>query len=293
MNTVLRLVSIVAVVAGGRSAFADMPLAAAIEQQANQLAPGAVRAGALVQGVGLKSEWSLTMELGKCYWLVGNVSGAKRLSLYLWGPDDHRVAESKSQGAQASLAYCPPYAGVYRAQAKLEGKGSYAVGTYVRNMIVAPPPPLLPSPAQAATAYPARAPYPAQYPVYAPSYYPPTVVIGGGYVGPGAAPPTECRMGSDGMNVCGYNCRLGANGHMYCSGIPNGQCALNSDGSFTCPGGVVNNNIYPPYNSGYGYRSNNAFQDNKGHRNDPCSNNLDCGFGLFCREDSDGYKMCM
>ncbi len=50
-----------------------------------------------------------------------------------------------------------------------------------------------------------------------------------------AGPPPECRMGSDGTQVCGYNCRLGSNGRYYCASIPDGHCALNSDGTFSCP----------------------------------------------------------
>lgn len=54
--------------------------------------------------------------------------------------------------------------------------------------------------------------------------------------GPAAAlPPPECRMGSDGRNVCGYNCRLGSRGFVYCASHPDYHCRLNADGTFTCP----------------------------------------------------------
>jgi hypothetical protein len=42
-------------------------------------------------------------------------------------------------------------------------------------------------------------------------------------------------MGSDGINSCGYNCRMGSDGHFYCATVPNGQCALNSNGTYSCP----------------------------------------------------------
>ena len=46
-------------------------------------------------------------------------------------------------------------------------------------------------------------------------------------------------MGSDGQQTCGYNCRMGSNGHFYCSSRPDGRCAMNSDGTFTFdPGGA-------------------------------------------------------
>lgn len=48
-------------------------------------------------------------------------------------------------------------------------------------------------------------------------------------------PKPECRMGSNGQNTCGYNCRMGSNGRFYCSSMPQGQCALNSDGTWSCP----------------------------------------------------------
>jgi len=50
-----------------------------------------------------------------------------------------------------------------------------------------------------------------------------------------AGPPAECKMGSDGKQYCGYNCQLGSDGRFYCASRPDGRCALNADGSFTCP----------------------------------------------------------
>lgn len=45
----------------------------------------------------------------------------------------------------------------------------------------------------------------------------------------------ECRMGTDGRNACGFNCRMGTNGKIYCASRPDGRCAFNTDGTFTCP----------------------------------------------------------
>jgi hypothetical protein len=64
-------------------------------------------------------------------------------------------------------------------------------------------------------------------------YGPGGAVTVGGYVGPHMR--TECRLNSDGSNTCGYNCRLGSNGHHYCSSMPSGYCALNSNGTWSCP----------------------------------------------------------
>jgi hypothetical protein len=62
-----------------------------------------------------------------------------------------------------------------------------------------------------------------------------TILVGG--MGPAAAPARapECKMGADGMNACGYNCKVGSNGKAYCSSVANGACALNADGTYTCP----------------------------------------------------------
>ncbi len=45
----------------------------------------------------------------------------------------------------------------------------------------------------------------------------------------------DCRTGTDGVKVCGYNCKLGTNGRMYCATMPDGVCGMNSDGTFSCP----------------------------------------------------------
>ncbi len=55
---------------------------------------------------------------------------------------------------------------------------------------------------------------------------------------PEAAPArpreTECRMGSDGRQACGYNCRMGSDGVMACANTPDGVCAMGSNGHVTC-----------------------------------------------------------
>ncbi len=45
---------------------------------------------------------------------------------------------------------------------------------------------------------------------------------------------SECKLQSDGQNVCGYNCETGSNGKVYCADTPDGKCAFNSDGTWTC-----------------------------------------------------------
>jgi hypothetical protein len=48
------------------------------------------------------------------------------------------------------------------------------------------------------------------------------------------AAPAQCHLNSDGSQSCGYNCKFGSDGHHYCASTPNGRCAFNSDGTWTC-----------------------------------------------------------
>ncbi len=48
-------------------------------------------------------------------------------------------------------------------------------------------------------------------------------------------PAPEKKFNSDGTWTFGYNCQYGSNGRWYCSSRPDGHCALNSDGTFSCP----------------------------------------------------------
>src|SRR6185369_13624140 len=52
---------------------------------------------------------------------------------------------------------------------------------------------------------------------------------------PPAPPPPQCRMSSNGTNVCGYNCQYASNGEVSCASRPDAHCAFNSDGTLTCP----------------------------------------------------------
>jgi hypothetical protein len=322
----IRTALVLAMLGGTSAAFAAPPeLVSAAEQLIQTQAAGATRNGNLVEGSTPKTDWSVALEGGRCYYFAGAATAAKRLSLFLWGPDGHRVADAKPHAETVLLTYCPLTAGLFHVQAKMEGKGTYVVATYTKQTRTAPPP-LVNGPQAQAPAYPATQPpaYPAsqypppprplnapptQYAPPAPAYpvypgYAAGVTVGGVTVGVGVNPGygQECRMGADGINVCGYNCQIGANGHMYCSGVPGGHCALNADGTFTCPTAVYGAPVYgapvygapvygaPVYGNPYGGPT---WQSNKGMRNDPCHSSIDCGFGLFCREDSDGYKMCM
>jgi len=196
------------------------PLESAIEQQLKAQVPSAVRMVPFWKGAGPKLDWMIMLHAGKCYAFAGAGSaGTQRLSLYLWGPDGKRVTEVKPWSPWATMPVCAPWTGQYRVQAKLDGVGVFAVGLYETGG---------PMPA-------APAPTPAPV-VVAPSPWGVTVSTPSVSIGFGGAPPPQCRMGTDGQNVCGYNCRMGTNGHMYCAATPDGRCAMNTDGTFTCSG---------------------------------------------------------
>jgi hypothetical protein len=57
-------------------------------------------------------------------------------------------------------------------------------------------------------------------------------VAGGGAA---AVPPPTCKTSASGSRACGYNCQFGANGNVYCASRPDGRCAMNADGSYSCP----------------------------------------------------------
>jgi len=59
---------------------------------------------------------------------------------------------------------------------------------------------------------------------------PPAASAGGA-----ASPAPECRMSSNGTNVCGYNCQYASSGDVSCASRPDAHCAFNSDGTLTCP----------------------------------------------------------
>jgi hypothetical protein len=57
-----------------------------------------------------------------------------------------------------------------------------------------------------------------------------------GNPGYGYADPNQqqCRMGSNGVQACGYSCRVGSDGIAACANAPGGQCSLGSDGRVYC-----------------------------------------------------------
>lgn len=191
------------------------PLPAIIDQQMAAQAPDARRMREFLVGQGERTDFVVNLEAGKCYWFSGAADPeVERLSMYLWGPPSgRRLADSRPHSRNTTLGYCPMMTGNYKFQAKIEGEGRYLVGVYEKGG------------APVAYVQPYVQPYYAPPPPLPPPIAPPA---------PNAPAPT-CRLNSDGSNSCGYNCSLGSNGHFYCSSVPNGRCALNADGTFSCP----------------------------------------------------------
>jgi hypothetical protein len=101
-------------------------------------APGSKRQGPFFDNQGGrmdKVDYSVAMEVGKCYWVVG--CGApgqvKALSLFLWGPDNKRITEAKPDSPNAMLGHCPTMPGMFKVQSKIaSGGGPYKVGVYYK-----------------------------------------------------------------------------------------------------------------------------------------------------------------
>ncbi|MFO0546780.1 MAG: hypothetical protein U0271_00265 [Polyangiaceae bacterium] len=105
-----------------------------VEREASAVAPGSTRVGNYFQGSVDKTEWYTQLEVGKCYWFVAvGDADVDELSLYLWGPDNKRITENKSDSTKSNIGHCPKQSGMYKFQAKVtSGSGSYTVGVYAK-----------------------------------------------------------------------------------------------------------------------------------------------------------------
>src|SRR5437762_4461091 len=107
MNKSMVLAALIAV--GGVARAQGDPLEAAATAQVAAQAPGAVQVAPFFKGADKKTDYSILLENGKCYWFSG-VSGGdvKKLALYLWGPGAGvftlRLADAKSNSGNATLA---------------------------------------------------------------------------------------------------------------------------------------------------------------------------------------------
>jgi hypothetical protein len=109
-----------------------------LEKEAKATAPGSSRQGEVLEGSsgGDRNDWSIMMEQGTCYWVigVGEPKKIKELSLYLWSPANKRITESRSTNDKATIGHCPAETGMFKIQAKIhKGEGAYAVAIYAKG----------------------------------------------------------------------------------------------------------------------------------------------------------------
>lgn len=141
----IRLLSSFALLAAmnlvARTAFAG-PLETAAEEQGARQAVGAQPVGLPLVGSGEKTDFNIMLQGNTCYWFSGVAEAkVKRLSLYLWAPGagtfTPRITDARPQENRAVMAHCTGPAGMYKMQAKIEGKGAYSVVLFAK---AAPPP---------------------------------------------------------------------------------------------------------------------------------------------------------
>lgn len=113
-------------------------LESAVDDQAKQAAPGAVRVGDLYKGVAFKGgdrqQWHVTLDGGGCIHLsAAGDQTVEEIALYLWGPNGDRLETVRGDTARTVLNHCSPTGakGEYKFEAKVtDGHGHYAVGLY-------------------------------------------------------------------------------------------------------------------------------------------------------------------
>jgi hypothetical protein len=138
------------------AAYADVdPVEQMAEQQAAASAPDSGRVGAFFHGAGKKTDFTVMLEQGKCYFFSGaGGDGVKKLSLYLWGPPrNERLSDNRARSPLSSMMYCATVTGMYKFQAKIEGgDGAMVVGLYARGAPKQALPQVAPRPVAAAPA---------------------------------------------------------------------------------------------------------------------------------------------
>lgn len=109
------------------------------DRAASVAAQGARRVGDFFEGKGSsighddRVDYSIQMDAGKCYWIIGcgEPGKVKALYLYLWGPNNKRITEAKSDTSTPMVGHCAKETGMFKAQAKMAGgKGHFKVGVY-------------------------------------------------------------------------------------------------------------------------------------------------------------------
>jgi hypothetical protein len=114
-------------------------LAPLCDQRAAASAPGARRLGAFFEGAGNsyghddKFDYPVQLDAGKCYWIVacGEPDHIKKLFMYLWGPDNKRITEIKSDDNRPTIGHCAKETGMFKFQVKIaSGSGRFKAAMY-------------------------------------------------------------------------------------------------------------------------------------------------------------------
>ena len=115
----------------------DPQLESMINQQAESAAPGSVMVNeALFRGVaydrGEFQDFRIELVKGNCYvFVAASDQTATALHLFVWDPEDKKVADDKSKTREALAQTCPKQTGTYKVQGKVaRGAGHFAIGVF-------------------------------------------------------------------------------------------------------------------------------------------------------------------
>lgn len=104
-------------------------------EQAAQTMPGATRVGDFYRGAGKDNEhadFTVQLEGGRCYLFHGAAaSSMQALSLYLWDPNNKRVADERGTSINPVIRYCAAMSGPFHVQGKVvKGAGDFRMAVY-------------------------------------------------------------------------------------------------------------------------------------------------------------------
>jgi hypothetical protein len=103
------------------------------DKRAAAAAPGAKLVGDYFEGSGNsighddRSDFTVQLDQGKCYWMIacGEPDHIKSLSMYLWGPNNKRITEAKSDNPNPMIGHCANETGMFKWQVKITGGGGH------------------------------------------------------------------------------------------------------------------------------------------------------------------------
>ena len=116
-------------------------LAPICDKRAAGAAPGAKRVGDYFEGHGNsyghddRFDYPVQLDAGKCYWFIacGEPDHIKTLSLFLWGPNNKRITEAKSDNNTPMLGHCAQQTGMFKIQTKITGgSGHFKAALYAK-----------------------------------------------------------------------------------------------------------------------------------------------------------------